>query len=235
MKSFIIYNPNDSLSLTLTKLSLESCRYFDLDPMLSPGVFGSSVQEKLNYYSLKQSNLSEKEFTTGDMGCFLSHYELWNSCVSDNEAYLILEHDIQMKRSLPADILDHFGEFLNLDVCSSLRKDIDQYKACMVREGQLKYRQLFSPTQVPKKISWKSAKTYHVVGTHAYIIKPAGAKRLIEAAKQHGCLPADVHVNCHYVDITVVEPTIFRTCDFMLNTKNRVKYSSTKGYNNGKS
>lgn len=235
MKSFIIYNPDDELSASLTNSSIDSCRSFGINPTLFPGVFGNEVQAKLTAYSLRPSTLSGKDFTLGDMGCFLSHYELWNQCVKDGEAFLILEHDIQMKRSLPDDILDHFTEFLNLDVCSSLRKNIDQYKLCMIKSGDLKYKQLFHPRQIPKKISWKSAKTYHVVGTHAYIIKPIGAKRLIDAAKMDGCLPADVHVNCHYVDISVVEPTIFRTCDFMLDTKNRVKYSSTKGYENGKS
>jgi len=233
MKSVIIYNPDDPLSVDLVNQSIDSCRSFGIIPELFSGIFGKSVQEKMIEHDLKQSKIAEKDFTVGDMGCLLSHFELWNRTVSDNEPYLILEHDITMKRSLPPDVLDHFDELLNLDVCSSLRKDLEKYKKCMSSEGSLKYRQLYHPKQLPKKITWKSAKTYHVVGTHAYIIKPAGANKLIQAARKDGCLPADVHVNCHEVDISVVEPTIFRTCDFMLNEKNRVKFSSTKGYGNG--
>ena len=35
----------------------------------------------------------ETPITKGEVGCFLSHYKLWQRCIESNEPYLILEDD----------------------------------------------------------------------------------------------------------------------------------------------
>lgn len=229
MKSFIIHNPNDTLSVTLASESLESCNRFGIRPELFDGCFGDDIDFKIKKYNLFPSTEVPK-LTVGEQGCFVSHYELWNNCLSDNVPYFIMEHDIQLKSSVLEDVTTRFDDVLNLDYCSSFRKTIDKYLECSKNTSNtVSIEQIYKGVSNTKP-TWKSAKTYHVVGAHAYIIKPSAAKKLIDAAHRDGFLPVDVHINCHYVDMYITKPSIARTCDFMLNTKNRVKFSSTKGY-----
>lgn len=232
MKCFIIYNPNDPLSSRLMKESVDSCKPYNINPVPFPGVFGKNVDIVIEQEKLKPSKLKE-EYTQGDKGCFLSHYLLWRKCAEDQIPYLILEHDIHMVRGVPEDILDHFDELCNLDLCGSLRKEYDKYIECMNKTGIPKVKKLFNENLAAKDATWRRAKEKNVSGAHAYIIKQEGAKKLIDAAKTFGFLPTDVHINEFYVKINVCEPSIFRTCDFMIDKKNRVKYSSTKGYKIG--
>ena len=229
MKTFIIYNPNDDLSIKLSSESIESCSQFEVYPELFDGVFGDKIIKILKEYNLVDGYFAP-ELTQGERGCFLSHFCLWKKCIELNEPILILEHDITMIRQLPNNILDNVTELLNLDLCGSLRKKYNEYLDCMKKTGPIKIKRLFDQTQLPSNITWKSAKQYHVAGAHAYIIKPIAAKKLIVAAEKNGCLPVDVHINSHYVDIFGCEPSVIRTCDFMIDKKNRIKFSSTKGY-----
>lgn len=230
MKSYIIYNPHDSLSRELAESSVRSCNAHGLQPELFEGYFEERIDEKLKLHHLSHSNMLPKEIRKGEQGCFLSHFELWNRCVKDNEPLLILEHDVFMKSTLPEGILDRFDDVLHLDYCISLRKDLEKYKECAKEVGSnFRVEQIFKEA-LNKEVTWKSAKAFHVSGAHAYIIKPSAAKKLIDKAHSNGFFPADVHINCHYVDIYVVKPTVFRLCDFMADKKNIVKFSSTKGY-----
>lgn len=230
MKSYIIYNPDDSLSRDLTESSVRSCIKQGIWPGLFKGTFGKDIDEKLKSYNLSHSLLMPKEIRKGEQGCFLSHYDLWNDCVKDDEPYLILEHDIFMKAPLPDNIIDLFDDVLHLDFCISYRKDLEKYKSCVLDNGNdFKVEQIFKEA-LSKALTWKSAKTFHISGAHAYIIKPSGAKKLIDKAQQIGYFPADVHINCHFVNIYVTKPAVFRLCDFMIDKKNIVKFSSTKGY-----
>jgi len=226
MKSSIIYNPNNELSVRLMNDSIASCKLFGIIPDPFVGTFGDNIDPKLAKYNLIPSEYKSNP-TNGEKGCFISHYELWIKCVNDNEPYLILEHDVTMKSKLPADILEGFSDILNLDYCGSLRKDQDSYLKCMAVVGSGEIVDIFTDINLPKP-SWKNFKTYHVVGAHAYIIKPSGASKLIEVSELAGFLPVDVHINSYYVDISIIKPAPFRTCDFMIDRKNRVKYSSTK-------
>ena len=54
----------------------------------------------------------------------------------------------------------------------------------------------------------------HIKGAFGYIIKPSGAKKLIEATKKYGILPADVQPNLLYCNMHYANPSIV-----MLNPK----------------
>jgi len=230
VKNFIIYDPQDTLSVELTEDAIMSGKSMGVDLDLFPGFFGEQIEPRLKEHKLSVSKLNVKELSLGHKGCFLSHYELWLKCVEQNLTMGIFEHDVIIKRPIEASIIDKFEDILNLDYCSSYRKSVPAYEKCQSLNQHLSIDLLFEKNQIPKTMTWKSAKTYHVVGTHGYIIKPSGAKKLITAAHTFGILPADVHINCHYLDIYVTRPSLVRICDFMINEKNRSKYSRTKGY-----
>lgn len=224
MKCFIIHNPEDELSVRLMNDSIASCNQFGISPVPFAGTFGNAINKKLEHYNLVPS-VYKLEPKLGESGCFISHYELWSQCVNDNQDYIILEHDVDMKSTLTEDILNQFVGILNLDPCGALQKDQVSYSDCSKKSGPITIKKLPEPIS---KLSWKSAKQHHVPGAYAYVIKPKAAAQLIKYAQLLGYLPVDVHINSHYVSISTVNPSIFKICDFMLDRKNRVKYSSTK-------
>jgi len=233
MKSFIIYDPLDLLSVKLTEDAIDSGIQHGLTIDRFPGYFGDSIEPKIKEYGLTVSNLNQKELSLGHKGCFISHYELWQKCVQSNEPFVIFEHDAIIKKPINEKLLEQFDDILNLDYCSSLRKNVLEYERCQQENGEVSVSLLFEKRLIPKSITWKSAKTFHVVGTHGYIIKPQGAKKLITAAKTFGILPADVHINCHYLNIYITKPSVVRICEFMINENHRSKFSRTKGYEPG--
>jgi len=231
VKNFIIYDPLDQLSVGLAEDAISSAEKIGIKLNRFDGFFGDSIEPKISEYGLSVSDLNIKELSLGHKGCFLSHYELWQQCVKDKEPYGIFEHDVIFKKSFNEKILENFDDILNLDHCSSLRKNVFEYEKChQIDVDNISVELLFEKKQIPKAISWKSAKKYHVVGTHGYIIKPQGAKKLIIAAHTFGMLPVDVHINCHYLNVYITRPSLVKICDFMIDENHRSKFSRTKGY-----
>jgi len=109
-------------------------------------------------------------------GCFLSHLTLWEKSIELNIPILIFEHDAVIIDEIPSYILDGtgFDQLVNLGIPGH-----DEYKIPEFTGVGL----LFS--------SWPQFK-----GTHAYAIKPIGARALIEQAKKT-TTAADMFLNSH--------------------------------------
>jgi len=231
MKTYVIYNPSDHLSTNLVKDTVLGCESNGLSPILHAGTFGEDIEIKIKKYGIRPSRLCQ-DVNKGTTGCFLSHYELWLKCASGVETFLILEHDVTMISPLPDNIEELFEDVLHLDFCGSKQKDLDNYLKCIEQKNDLKILMPFN--KKPSSLNtWKEAKKNNIPGGYAYLIKPKAAQKLIDAAGKHGFMPADVHINNYYIDLKAISPSIFRICDFMLDRKNRIKFSSTKGYKNG--
>lgn len=224
MKCFVIFNPDDLLSCNLANDVISSCNNYNIHPTLYLGSFGNHTEISVAEHNLQE--LLKPNLTSGEKGCFISHYLLWKNCYEENVPYLVLEHDVTMKQALPDNILETFDDFLHLDSCGKLQKDQEAFIRCTQTTGPPDIKK-FSPT-LYNELSWKAFKKTNIPGAYAYIIKPSGAKKLIQAASKIGMLPADVFINAHILNISITEPSIFRLCDFMLDKKNRTKFSSTK-------
>jgi GR25 family glycosyltransferase involved in LPS biosynthesis len=76
------------------------------------GVDGSKVEWTLN---INQSDAKCRAMMErpGVRGCFLSHWTLWNLCVSRNEPIGIFEHDIEFVKLPPQDLV--FDDVLKLE------------------------------------------------------------------------------------------------------------------------
>lgn len=123
----------------------------------------------LEKYKLPIANFYEKYSRIDNViAAFLSHYRIWHTCIDWNEPILVFEHD--------AVVID-FIPNVNFDGLLSLGKP--SYGKYNVAQ-QLGVNKLFSKPYLP--------------GAHAYIIKPEGAKRLIEQAK-FTAGPTDVFLN----------------------------------------
>jgi hypothetical protein len=105
MKAFVISLSMIPASAETSVRVLEKLRSYDLDAVLSEGVYGvdaPDIIEKENRvvypYGLKGYLIDERgkrlAGRLGVMGCFLSHYALWKHCQNLNESILIFEDDV---------------------------------------------------------------------------------------------------------------------------------------------
>ena len=157
----------------------------------------------------------------GVLGCFLSHYNLWKKCVKLNIPIGVLEYDAVIIKPLPENILAQFNDYLNLDYTRHTHLGLSskghEYKAQIELEknNPIKISQLQENHKTKRiKHHFKYINNNHIKGAFGYIIKPSGAKKLIEATKKYGILPADVQPNLLYCNMHYANPSIV-----MLNPK----------------
>ena len=109
-----------------------------------------------------------KKLSDGEKACFASHYSLWQKCVQDNRAILVLEDDVVF--------LDGF---------------LNQIQKISTKEN-VSFVRLMSFFQKPSKpFDANLNLTYdNICGTQGYYLTPLGAKKLISKSKVWFC-PVD--------------------------------------------
>lgn len=117
------------------------------------------------------------------MACFMSHYLLWHKCIKEDTPILVLEHDAIFVHKLDYQfILDSKYDIIGIN------------NPLMATRRAKKFYDLIKAT--PEKIQpVPDIDEFNVpqglAGNSAYIIKPAGAKNLLEAVQQYGAWPND--------------------------------------------
>lgn len=102
------------------------------------------------------------------ISAFLSHYSLWKECASGKETYAIFEHDAVITAPLPT---QPFQYAMNIGAPS------------------------YGNWNTPKTLGINPLTTKkYFPGAHAYMVTPAGAKKLVEAAPKFA-KPTDVYLN----------------------------------------
>jgi glycosyl transferase family 25 len=122
-------------------------------------------------------------YSPGVLGCFYSHYRLWEKCVELNEPILIFEDDVVFVRGFhPVD-----WEDVLITVLGNPQKSE-------------KYMHLLSePEGEPKALDYYQAS---LPGTPGYAIKPHAAKKLVKEYKNY-FLKSDNAVNKHFVKLQI--------------------------------
>ncbi len=105
---------------------------------------------------------------------FLSHYSLWEECMKVQEPIMIFEHD--------AVIVDTISERILNGQCFKQMMNI----------GKPSYGQFRTPAFIG---SGPLTSKKYFPGAHAYIVKPAAARQLIQATKGIGAAPTDVFLH----------------------------------------
>ena len=163
------------------------------------------------YITAYKTNVLEKR-----IACFMSHYRLWKRCAELDETIMILEHDAVFTRSFDYNtIKDKFiGDILGLnDPTKATRK----YK---VFDNNIKKQ--YNGKEVIVETPWVDDRKVPqgLAGNSAYIIKPAGANKLLELVKEHGMWPNDAimckqlmpdSLQCVYPYYTKVQGTVSST------------------------
>jgi GR25 family glycosyltransferase involved in LPS biosynthesis len=134
------------------------------------------------FLSAYQTRVLEKR-----IACFMSHYRLWKRCADLNETIMILEHDAIFVRSFVyTDFQNLFtGDILGInDPTRATRK----YK---IFDNNIKQQYANEPVIVETPWVDEQQVPQGLAGNSAYIIKPSGAKKLLELVKKHGMWPND--------------------------------------------
>ena len=115
------------------------------------------------------------------VACFLSHYQLWEKALV--EPILVLEHDALFIRKLePEYILESDFNIIGInDPRGATRKSREYFTEVTNDMRPVRPVPRVDKFNVPQGLA----------GNSAYIIKPEGARLMIEAAKTYGAWPND--------------------------------------------
>ena len=131
---------------------------------------GDLKKKGFNTNRLWRDPYKNRKMTKGEIGCFISHYLLWQHCISINEPIIIFEDDAIVSRENWDE-----GYYANLmtkyDMLYLGHKDIEPDKAQKIDES------LFKPG--------------YAYNMHAYVISPIGAKKLISTNIHKQIIPVD--------------------------------------------
>jgi len=117
------------------------------------------------------------------IACAMSHYRLWYECMEKDEPVLIMEHDALFVHKLDYNFIleskyDIIGINNPLMATRRAKKFYDMVKG---RSEEIQAIPDIDEFNIPQGLA----------GNSAYIIKPNGAKAVIEAVNQYGLWPND--------------------------------------------
>ena len=123
------------------------------------------------------------------IACFMSHYNLWRTCVEINEPIIILEQDaLFMSRFDWPRISKQFtGMVLGLNNPIGATRRASLFNT-QVEKGH-KRGSLLTVMEAPDVDDFDVPQG--IAGNSAYVIKPSGAAKLIGLTAQHGIWPND--------------------------------------------
>jgi hypothetical protein len=128
------------------------------------------------------------------ISCFLSHWYLWHKCKNLDEMIMVFEHDSRIIRKLPADSTFQKSKFdiIGINDPSMATRKSKSYHDIILKRAQSElqsqqYTEFFQP--VPRIDEFNIPQG--LAGNSAYVIKPAGAIKMIELAQEHGMWPND--------------------------------------------
>lgn len=155
--------------------------------MSIPFQFFSAVNGKVEDHSLFSSYNEEKRIkikaeplSRGQLGCFASHYLLWEKCLDINKPIIILEDDAKIHQAFFSEFLGVLGDLPSEVGCLRLFTNRSKHHH-KIRAFPLGSFNVFKFTKG------------HMRGT-GYYLTPAAAKRFIESATEW-VLPVDMYMD----------------------------------------
>jgi glycosyl transferase family 25 len=208
MKTYIIRLEENEHSCKMAQDCYDQATKFNLQPEFFKAINGLDVEK--HYASTGVKRLGKfKKNRPGVDGCFFSHYYLWKQCIDINEPIIVLEHDGYVIRHIDSKLLDNFDDVLKLDNLdpfdNNYNKKINLEKDLDVKVIQYKFTN--------KKV-FKVGLGDYFKGAYSYIIKPQGAKKLIDFISKNGHRPSDQQINSSILDLKTTTPTVARLHPF---------------------
>lgn len=224
MKSFIITMIGHKLSEKLSAECREQASKFGVNVEVFEAVWGRDYQEHLEKLNIRLGRQKLGKMTLGHYGNFLSHFYLWMGCIKDNTPYLVLEHDGWLMREIPKNILEQFDDVCKLDCLSPFMKTDGGYDNIIEKDlvspvAVTGFDSIMQLTGYGDAVKHKKHAGYYTTGVYAYIIKPQGAKKLLDYVYKHGFLATDNQVNANVLDLKICIPSVARLHPVMKNRK----------------
>ena len=205
MQTRIIRLEENEHSCKMAKDCYDQAVLHGLSPSYFKAINGNNAAEHYEKTGI-QIRRKMKKGRLGVIGCFFSHYYLWLECMQTNTPFVILEHDGYMLKPLPGNILHKFEDVLKLDRCDPFS---NRYNKTLDIESTTKLS-IEKYTNLENKNPVKIGTGNYFKGAYAYIIKPAGATKLIKNIRQHGHVPADQQIGDWIVDTRTTVPSLAR-------------------------
>lgn len=136
------------------------------------------------------------------VGCFLSHYLLWKRCAEQDEPLMVLEHDaIFIKPFDETAFMKAECEIISLnDPRGATRRAQDFHEKLQKNPQTIQRVPTIDDLMVPQGLP----------GNSAYIIKPSGAKKMLELVKEYGAWPNDA-LMCKQLIQTLASSKVYYT------------------------
>jgi GR25 family glycosyltransferase involved in LPS biosynthesis len=197
MKAYIIHIVTDPKKNINTNNLVQDLTTYGIDAEIFDGVPGNIAKElvvtnnlKLWPYNVKGQQIDNDDVDwhklsrPGVIGCFLSHFQLWQKCKQLLEPIMIFEDDVKFYRSwieVPwNDVL-----ILSLGKKSWLRKPYRNY--------------LEHPVGIPQAKPWRNRS---MPGTSGYAINPCAAEKLINFYQGY-YTASDNAINCDVCELQI--------------------------------
>lgn len=116
------------------------------------------------------------------IACAISHYCLWSECAMNDRTMLILEHDAIFTNKIDFDPDETKAEIIGINNPIGATRKANLFHS-KIQESELKFQlvPVIDDDAVPQGLA----------GNSAYIIKPNGAKKLLELVNKYGLWPND--------------------------------------------
>jgi GR25 family glycosyltransferase involved in LPS biosynthesis len=151
----------------------------DLKRLIRPELY-NEFKEKYHYTIAERQRIGEEHMgklsRPGVVGCFYSHYALWQKCIDLNEPIMIFEDDVKFYRGWNP--ISFTGVLI-----------LSLGKSSFLTEPNKTY--LENPTGIPRAVPWKN---FSMPGASGYAITPTAALGLVKFYKPYW-YPADNAIN----------------------------------------
>jgi len=170
MKAFVITLTNNPKSVEVAERCIASGKRHGVDIKM----FDAITPDDEPLEILEREGIPPMAFDerySRNLNCisaFLSHYTLWKQCSDSNETFVILEHDAVITDPIPT---SPFRFAMNIGAPS------------------------YGKWNTPKTLGVNPLTTKkYFPGAHAYMVTPAGARKLVDAAPELA-RPTDIYLN----------------------------------------
>tara|TARA_B100001109_G_scaffold253099_1_gene250260 strand:- start:2167 stop:2850 length:684 start_codon:yes stop_codon:yes gene_type:complete len=188
----------EGLSENLAQECIESAKKFGIQAKIFPATWGKDIDKHFVEQDLKiyKKGQKKKDINPGLKGCLLSHYRLWKKCIESQEPMMIFEHDNIVLRDIPQKLLNTFEDVLHLDFASRQVTDYEDFTETYNGDDVKQWC-----PQIPRLSGHELYNKTHIKGSHAYIIKPLGAIKMVDWVWNVGALSPDLAMNSTAIDL----------------------------------